>query len=309
MLIRIVQLLYLTYTKYMSLDWETQRAFLAVLREGSLSGAARVLGLAQPTVRRRIERLEAAIGAPLFVRAPNGLVPTERADALMGHAEAMALAADAFHRSASADVGAIAGVVRISASEIVAVEILPPILQPLLAAHPALAVELSANNRNEDLLRREADVAVRMIAPQQDALVARRIGSITVGLYAHADYLAACGTPYSLDDAAGHALIGPARSDPALRVLREKGMLPPQDFTFRSDSDLAQLAAVRAGLGIGVCHVPLARRDPALVHVLPDIFALLLETWVVTHEDLRSVARVRAVFDTLVEGLTRYARA
>lgn len=292
----------------MSLDWEAQRAFLAVLREGSLSGAARALGLAQPTVRRRIARLEADIGAPLFVRAPNGLVPTERADTLMGHAEAMALAAEAFHRSASADVGAIAGVVRVSASEIVAVEIIPSILQPLLAAHPALAVELSANNRNEDLLRREADVAVRMIAPQQGALVARRIGSIMVGLYAHADYVAARGAPSSLDELAGHALIGPARNDPALRVLRERGLLPAQDFTFRSDSDLGQLAAVRAGLGIGVCHVPLARQETALVRVLPDAFALLLETWVVMHEDLRSVARVRAVFDALVEGLTHYAR-
>jgi len=292
----------------MSLDWETQRAFLAVLREGSLSGAARALGLAQPTVRRRIERLEADIGAPLFVRAPNGLVPTDRADALMGHAEAMALAAEAFHRSASADVGAIAGVVRISASEIVAVEILPPILQPLLTAHPGLAVELSANNRNEDLLRREADIAVRMVAPQQDALVARRIGSIMIGLYAHADYLAVRGIPRSLGALADHALIGPARNDPAVRVLREQGMLPTQDFMIRCDSDLAQLAAVRAGLGIGVCHVQLAHRDSALVHLLPDIFALPLETWVVTHEDLRSVARVRAVFDTLVEGLARYTR-
>ena len=292
----------------MSLDWEAQRAFLAVLREGSLSGAARALGLAQPTVRRRIERLEADIGAPLFVRAPNGLMPTERADALMGHAEAMALAAEAFHRSASADVGAVAGVVRISASEIVAVEILPAILRPLLEAHPGLSVELSANNRNEDLLRREADVAVRMIAPQQDALVARRVGSIEVGLFAHVDYLSARGTPCSFDQLAGHALIGPGGNDPAVRVLRERGMLPAQDFTFRSGTDLAQLAAVRAGLGIGVCHVPLARRDVALVRVLPDIFALPLEIWVVTHEDLRSVARVRAVFDILVEGLTRYAR-
>jgi len=292
----------------MSLDWEAQRAFLAVLREGSLSGAARVLGLAQPTVRRRIERLEAEIGAPLFVRAPNGLVPTERAEALMGHAEAMALAAEAFHRSASADVGATAGIVRISASEIVAVEILPAILQPLVATHPNLSVELSATNRNEDLLRREADIAVRMIAPQQGALVARHIGSIMVGLHAHADYLAAHGTPRSLDALVGHALIGPARNDPMVRLLRERGMLPARDFTFRSDSDLAQLAAVRAGLGIGACHVPLARRDPALVQVLPEIFALPLQTWVVTHEDLRNVARVRAVFDTLVEGLARYAR-
>ncbi|MBW8753780.1 MAG: LysR family transcriptional regulator [Sphingomonadales bacterium] len=294
----------------MSIDWEAQRAFLAVVREGSLSGAARALAVAQPTIRRRIERLEASVGAPLFVRAPNGLIPTERAEALMVHAETMALAADAFQRSASADVGRVAGTVRISASEIVAIEILPDIVSPLMAAHPELAIELSASNRNEDLLRREADIAVRMVPPVQEALVARRIGAIPLGLHAHADYFAARGHPGSLAEVQDHALIGPARNSPILRTLQARGFLPEvADFTFRSDSDIAQLAAIRAGLGVGVCQVPLARREPQLVHLLPDAFSFPLETWVVTHEDLRNVARVRAVFDALVDGLTRYIRS
>lgn len=293
----------------MSLEWEKQRAFLAVLREGSLSGAARALGLAQPTVRRRIERLEAAIGTPLFVRSPGGLLPTERAEALMDHAEAMALAADAFERSASADVSEVAGVVRLSASEVIAVEVLPAILQPLLATHPDLVIELSASNRNEDLLRREADVAVRMVPPAQEALVGRRIGAITLGLHARADYLAARGTPRSLEEARSHALIGVEHDNNVLRSFRSRGlMLASEDFAFRSDSDLAQLAAIRAGLGIGVCQAPLARADADLVRVLADSFAFALETWVVMHEDLRNVARVRAVFDALVEGLTLYLR-
>jgi len=294
----------------MSSDWEAQHAFLAVVREGSLSGAARALNVAQPTVRRRIERLEASIGAPLFIRAPNGLIPTERAEALMVHAETMALAADAFERSASADVGRVAGTVRISASEIVAIEVLPNIIQPLMAAHPALAIELSASNRNEDLLRREADIAVRMVPPVQEALVARRVGAVPLGLHARADYLAARGHPASLAEVQDHALIGPARNSPILRSLQARGLLPEAaDFTFRSDSDIAQLAAIRAGLGVGVCQVPLGRREPQLVHLLPDAFSFSLETWVVTHEDLRNVARVRAVFDTLVDGLTRYIRS
>ena len=294
----------------MSNDWEAQRAFLAVVREGSLSGAARALAVAQPTVRRRIERLEASVGAPLFVRAPNGLIPTDRAEALMVHAETMALAADAFERSASADVGKVAGTVRISASEIVAIEILPNMFQPLMAAHPELAIELSASNRNEDLLRREADIAVRMVPPVQEALVARRIGAIPLGLHAHPDYLAARGHPGSLAEIQDHALIGPARNSPILRVLQARGFLPEiADFAFRSDSDIAQLAAIRAGLGVGVCQVPLGRRIPQLVHLLPEVFSLPLETWVVTHEDLRNVARVRAVFDALVDGLTRYIRS
>src|SRR5688500_8024889 len=112
-------------------DWEHQRAFLAVLREGSLSGAARVLDVAQPTVRRRIEDLESTLGTALFTRSPGGLQPTEIALALAHHAETMALAADAFIRSASAGAREIAGTVRITASEVVAVEVLPANLAAL----------------------------------------------------------------------------------------------------------------------------------------------------------------------------------
>lgn len=288
-------------------DWERQRAFLAVLRTGSLSGAARALDLAQPTVRRRIEELEKGLATALFTRSPSGLLPTERALALREHAEAMAMAADAFVRSASAGAQEVAGTVRITASDVIAVEVLPAMLAALCARHPALVIELSPSNRNEDVLRREADVAVRMAPPQQDALVARRVGAVPLGLHAHRDYLALRGTPASLDAARGHALIGVEHDTPVVRILQERGLpVRREDFTFRSDSDLAQLAAIRAGLGIGVCQVPLAARDPALVRLLPDAFGLDLETWVVAHEDQRGVARVRAVFDALVTGLTEY---
>src|SRR6187551_3318316 len=147
----------------MSIDWERQRAFLAVLSEGSLSAAARTLCVAQPTVRRRIEELEGALGVPLFTRSSGGLQPTEAALGLRDHAEAMALAADAFVRAGSAGAKEIAGSVRISASEVIAVEVLPPMLATLRTAHPRLVFELSPSNRNEDLLRREADIAIRMV--------------------------------------------------------------------------------------------------------------------------------------------------
>lgn len=291
-------------------DWERQRAFLAVLREGSLSAAARLIGVAQPTVRRRIEELEDSLGTPLFTRSPSGLLPTERAHALREHAEAMAMAADAFVRSASAGAHEVAGTVRISASEVIAVEVLPPILAELCAHHPKLVVELSPTNRNEDVLRREADVAVRMVPPQQDALVARRVGAVTLGLHAHRDYLKARGTPASLDEMRGHAIIGVEGDTPVLRALQHRGLAVERaDFSFRSDSDLAQLAAIRAGLGIGVCQIPLAARDPKLVRVLPQALSLDLETWVICHEDQRGVARIRAVFDALVAGLNRYIGA
>ncbi|WP_025587221.1 LysR family transcriptional regulator [Sphingomonas sp. UNC305MFCol5.2] len=288
------------------IDWERQRAFLAVMTEGSLSAAARRIGVAQPTVRRRIEALETEIGAPLFTRSPSGLLPTARAEALGEHVRTMALAAEAFARSASGEASDVAGRVRISASDVIAIEVLPPILADLARRHPALVIELSPSNRNEDMLRREADVAVRMVAPQQEALVARRIGAIALGLHAHPAYLKARGTPSSLEEIRSHTLIGVEHDTPILRALQAGGLpIRRDDFAFRSDSDLAQLAALRAGLGIGVCQVPLAARD-GLVRLVPAGFGFDLETWVVCHEDLRSVARVRAVFDALVAGLREY---
>lgn len=289
-------------------DWDDHRAFLAVIETGSLSAAARTLGLAQPTVRRRIEALEAAIGAPLFTRIQNGLLPTERAHLLADHARAMALAADAFARAASADARAVAGTVRISASDVVAIEVLPPILAPLLAAHPALAIALSPTNRSEDVLRREADIAIRMTPPRQEALVAQRVGTIVLGLHAHPAYLAAHGTPATLAEMRSHRLIGIETGHAMLRAVQARGLpLTPADFGYRSDSDLAQLAAIRAGIGIGICQVPIARAE-GLVRVAPDAFSFDLETWVVCHQDMRGIARIRAVFDTLVAGLRGYIR-
>lgn len=286
-------------------DWEQQRAFLAVLETGSLSGAARRLNLAQPTVRTRIETLEAALGTALFTRSPGGLHPTERGLALHEHARAMALASDAFIRTASAAPDEVAGTVRITASEVIAVEVLPAILAELAREHPRLVIELSPSNRNEDVLRREADVAVRMVPPRQEALVARRIGAVPLGVHAHPDYLAGRPFPTRFEELAGHRLIGPERDSPMLRQVQAANFpVRIADLSFRAESDHAQLAAIRAGLGIGVCQIPIGVRD-GLVRLLP-VFEMPLETWVVCHEDLRGVARVRTVFDALVTGLKAY---
>ncbi|PVM88587.1 LysR family transcriptional regulator [Caulobacter endophyticus] len=293
-----------------TIDWEQQRAFLSVLREGSLSGAARMLGTAQPTVRRRIEDLERHLGVALFTRSPTGLTPTALARELAAPAEAMAAAAAAFARTASAEAGAAAGVVRITASEVIGMEVLPPILARISKAHPALVFELALTNLAEDLLRREADIAVRMIRPVQEALVAKRVGTIALGLHGHKDLLDAWGRPASLAEAKALPLVGFETPTAGVRAIKAaSGVdLGPEDFAFRADSDLAQLAAIRAGLGVGFCQLGLAARDPSLERVVPDL-AIGLETFVVTHEDLRDVRRIRIVFDALVEGLTTYARA
>jgi DNA-binding transcriptional LysR family regulator len=296
-----------------TIEWELYRAFLGVLREGSLSGAARALGVAQPTVGRHVAALEAALGLVLFTRSQTGLLPTEAAHALRTHAEAMESTAAALERVASGlrdGVEAVAGTVRISVSEVVGVEVMPAIVTDLARRHPALKVELVLSNRVHDLLQREADIAVRMTAPRQEQLVARRVGAIELGLHAHPDYLARRGTPATLADLDAHAAIGYDRPTPFVRQAAKA--LPGyarERFAVRTDSDVAQLALMRAGAGIGVCQVPLAARAPALVRVLPDAFTFRLDTWVTMHEDLRASPRCRVAFDALVDGLAAYLAA
>ena len=292
----------------MTPSWDHLRSFLAVLSEGSLSAAARNLRLTQPTVGRHIDELEAALGVVLFTRSQAGLAPTEAALELRPHAETMAAAAEALARTASGEAAEARGTVRIAASEVVGVEVLPRLLEPFQRRYSEIAIELVVSNRNEDLLRREADIAVRMVAPTQAALLARRIGAIELGLHAHRRYLERRGTPATLDALAGHALIGFDRETAAVRALQQRGLtLTREMFTLRTDSDTAQLSAIRAGLGIGVCQAPLAARDPDLVRLLPEAFAYPLECWVAMHEDLRTVRRMRLAFDHLVAELLDYA--
>lgn len=287
--------------------WELYRSYLGVLREGSLSGAARALGVTQPTVGRHIAALEQALGLTLFTRSQQGLLPTEAALALQPHAEAMGHSAAALARAASGHGDGVRGTVRVTASEVIGVEVLPGILAQLQADHPALCVELVLSNRVQDLLQREADIAIRMTEPRQEALIARRIGVVQVGLYAHARYLQAHGVPASLADLQQHRLIGFDEETPFLRAARKA--MPAwrrEAFALRSDSDLAQLALVRAGCGIGVCQVGLARRTPELLRVLGPQFSVGLDTWVVMHEDLRSSPRCQRAFDALAQGLQGY---
>jgi DNA-binding transcriptional LysR family regulator len=289
------------------LNWELYRTFLAVLTEGSLSGAARALGITQPTAGRHVAALEAAFGQPLFTRSQTGLLPTEAAAALRGFAETMRSTAAALERAAASRGADLAGVVRISASEVVAVEVLPPILADLRRSAPGLVIELVATNRVQDLLQREVDIAVRMTEPQQEMLIARRVGTIEAGLHARDDYLQAHGMPKTIDDLAQHALIGFDRITPFVRgAARRWPMWRRETFALRADSDLAQLAMIRAGYGIGGCQVGIARRDARLVRVLPELRVIELHTWVTMHEDLRSNPRCKAVFDALVRGLSAY---
>jgi DNA-binding transcriptional LysR family regulator len=292
-------------------DWSLYRTFLAVMEAGSLSGAARALGIAQPTVGRHIEALEAALGGkPLFTRSPGGLRPTRTAQALAPHAGAMAAAAQTLARTAAGEAEAMSGVVRLTASDIVGTEILPAMLTEFRETWPDIDIELVLSNRQEDLLRRDADIAVRMARPTQDALLARRIGAIPLIFHAHQGYLQKHGQPRTMDELTGHTLIGYDRTAPNIDGVDTLPFEVTRDlFAIRTDSELGQLALLRAGIGVAPCQRLIAARDPNLVPILEGQFALSLEMWVVMHEDLRADPRLRALFDHLVKGLSEVLAA
>lgn len=289
------------------LDWELLRTFRAVLAEGSLSGAARALGQTQPTIGRHVAELEQALGGvALFLRSPRGLAPTEAGEELRPYADAMAAAAEAFARTASGARDAARGVVRITASEMIGLHILPAILARFRRAHPEVVVELAASNRTEDLLQRQADIAIRMVRPTQGALLAKHLGAVDLGLHAHPDYLAEYGAPRTLQELSGHAIIGYDQETPAIRAMLAAGLPMHRDlFALRTDSDPGQYAAIRAGFGIGLCQFGVARRD-GLTPVMTDLVGFDLPVWIVMHEDLRRVRRMRLLFDALVEGMAAY---
>ncbi|MBA3811600.1 MAG: LysR family transcriptional regulator [Caulobacteraceae bacterium] len=285
--------------------WDLYRSFLAVMDAGSLSGAARDLAIAQPTVGRHIEALERSLGCgALFTRSPGGLRPTSVARALAPQARAMASAAETLARTASGEGGEVRGAVRLTASDIVGVEVLPPILTAFREAWPKVDIELALSNRLEDLLRRDADIAVRMARPTQNALFARRVGVVNLTFHAHRDYLARHGEPRSIGELRGHTLIGFDRVRPIARAISQIDFEVSRElFALRTDSEVAQLAHLRAGFGICPCQPAIARRDPDLVPILTGIFGFDLEVWVVMHEDLKADRRMRLLFDHLAQGL------
>lgn len=286
-----------------SLEWESQRVFLAVLRSGSLSGAARLLNIAQATARRRIEKLEASVGVSLFLRTPAGLQPTAAARELGSHVEAMDAAARAFSRRAGAGAQADEGAVRITSSDLLGVEVLPLMLLRIRQAMPAVRLELSVQDRLEALPRQEADIAVRLLRPSEANVVARRVGALRVGVYATAACIQAHGRPQSRAQLRALPMIGPDRRLADRRRLAEQGVIDAdQDFAVACDHHVAQFAALKAGLGFGVCPRQLAR-PLGLVAVLEEEIGFDVDVWIAMHGDLRRVKRVAGVFDALAREL------
>jgi DNA-binding transcriptional LysR family regulator len=264
------------------------------------------LRLTQPTLGRHVQELEVQLRTKLFTRSARGLLPTEAALELLPHARLMASTAAALARAASGEAEDERGTVRLAASDIIGAEVLPAIIAAFRRAHPSIEVELVLSNRNENLLQREADIAIRMVRPTQQQLMARKIGDVPVRLFAHKSYVRRRGLPTSLADVRNHDLIGYDRipavfEGGGLDVLRS-------DFALRSDNDLAQLALLRAGAGIGGMQVQMGARDKAMIPVLHKHIDLPLEMWLVMHEDLRESRRVRRMYDALDAGLSTYVK-
>jgi DNA-binding transcriptional LysR family regulator len=215
----------------------------------------------------------------------------------------MSVASAALRRAASGETTTDRGTVRITASEIMGCEVLPSILAGFRHQYPEIVIELALTNRNEDLLRRDADIAVRMIRPTQKALIARRIGKSSIGLYAHQIYVRKFGTPKTISELNKHSVIGFDRDDRAFRSIGPLAQkITRETFGFRCDSDPAQLAALRAGIGIG------AKWTPELLPVLAKTIQFELEVWLAMHENLKSTRRIRLLFDWIASGLVAYLR-
>jgi DNA-binding transcriptional LysR family regulator len=281
-------------------NWALVPSFLAAHTRGSLLGAARQLGVSQPTVGRHIAQLEAQLGTPLFERTPRGLVPTAAARRLADAALAMEAGAQSLVRGAQQSQTALSGTVRISASQPVACVLLPPVLTRLRREMPSVQIELVSSNAISDLMRREADIAVRMVRPSQGSLVARRIGQVALTACAHRDYLRTHGTPHQATDLLTHELVGDDHAREIERGFAAMGyLLDPARIALRTDDMIAYWSAVRAGMGIGFVARYMLREDPQVRVVLPELPLPALPVWLVVHREIRSVRRVRAVYDAL----------
>lgn len=292
--------------EYQMLDWTLLRSFLAVVDTGSLSAAADRLGLVQPTVGRHIRELEETLDTPLFRRQPRGLEPTPAALDLVEDARRMGEAALALERKASGTGDNLAGTVRVTASRMVATYLLPDVVAALHVEEPDVDIEIVASDETQNLLRRDADIALRMYEPRQPQLIRRHIGDIPLAVYASPAYLARRGTPARLADLLDHDIIGLDRADDYLQGFTRFGLPVSREwFPIRSDDHVVGWQMVIAGAGIGFVQVPIAEAEPRVVRLPVEDIGFALPLWLAYHEDLKPSRRIRFVADRLAEGLAR----
>ena len=285
-------------------DWNLLRSFIAVYETGTLTEAARRLGTTQPSVGRHVRELEGSLGEALFVRLPGRLKPTESAHALHGAVAAMKDSALQAERLFADAREVLVGCVRVAASEVYATHVVAPVLARLLAEQPELEIELSVSNRADNLLRRDADIAVRFFRPEQEDVIAAHVGTTELGLFAHESFLARHGEPEGFE-LPPHAFVAGFDREPVPLAPLLKGQAParPVRFRLRTDAILARYAAVETGLGVGAYLVDVAAERPGLKRVLASRFGQPQEVWLCAHPELRRSASMRFVWGHLETAL------
>jgi len=288
-------------------DWNRARAFLVTAEEGSLSAAARALGMAQPTLGRQVAALERELGIVLFERAGRGLLLTPAGIDLLEHVRAMGEAAGRVSLTASGRSETIEGTIAITASEVYSAHLLPPILARLRRKAPGIDVEIVASNTSLDLRRREADIAVRNVRPTQPGLIARKVADDRARLYATGSYLDELGNPSTPAELSRAAFIGFDTTGLMMDGLNALGLsLTPANFRLITANHLVHWELVKQGLGIGVAPERLGDAEPGVRRALPSLDPLVFPIWLVTHRELNTSRRVRLVFDLLAAEIARW---
>ncbi len=291
-------------------DWNLLRSFVAVAESGSLSAAARKIGASQPTVGRHISELERNLGVTLFRRGLGGYDLSDTGATLLTHALTVREGVDRFSLQATGAEEGLSGTIRISASEVMATLVLPQILARFSIEEPGIEIELVGTNALDNLLRRDADIAIRMVTPSQEELIARKIADMPLAMCASTDYLARCGTPANISDLLNHVMIGQDREDVMIKGFKALGTnVERHAFRFRTDNQVIMWQAILAGMGVGLAQMPLIAREPTLTTFLPELPLPVLPMWLTMHKDVRNSPRIRRAADFLYVALSDFARS
>jgi DNA-binding transcriptional LysR family regulator len=287
-------------------DWNKARAFLVTAEEGSLSAAARALGMAQPTLGRQVDGLEQELGIILFERVGRGLTLTPSGLELLSHVRDMGEAAGRVSLTALGQSQALEGTICISASETYAAVLLPPIIAKLRKMEPGIQVEIVVANHASDLRRREADIAIRNFRPTEPDLIAKKIGDADAVLYATPDYIAEIGNPTKPYDLRHADFVNMDQGGMMLKGLNTLGLgLTEANFPLLTESYLVMWELVRQGAAIGILDAHIGDADPVVRRVLPDLEPLVFPIWLVSHRELTTNRRIRMVYNFLAAELRR----
>lgn len=285
-------------------DWNRARSFLVTAEEGSLSAAARALEMSQPTLGRQVTQLEQELGVALFEREGRGLELTPNGLELVQYVRSMGDAANMLSLAASGKSQRIEGSISISATEDAAVFVLPSLVKKLHGLHPGIEIELIASNTESDLLRREADIAIRGFRPTQMDLIARKLKPVAANFYATPEYVSEIGTPQSMQDLSQAKFVGFEKNGLMIERFAQFGLnLTKQNVPFLSANRLVHWELVKQGICIGIFAEEAGEAEPTLRKVLPDFPPIMSDIWLVVHRELRMNRRVKTVFDFLVEEL------